>query len=85
MPMAGKLQESVAFTPTPPPLFRRRYPNNSAEHFGGLIFRQNSFPVAWILVPDLPFGCCVVRIMLNCKTSLNFRKKIFIPRPLHGP
>ena len=28
----------------------RSNPNNSAEHFGALNFRQNSFPVAWIVV-----------------------------------
>ena len=43
-------QNRGKFNPPPPP-FRRRNPNNPAGHFGTLIFRQNSFPVAWILVP----------------------------------
>ena len=57
-----KLAHSTVIT-TPP--IQRRNPNNSAEQFGGPIFRRNASqsPGLWPWPPQkhCPFGCYVVR------------------------
>ena len=54
-------------------------PHTPRAQINGPIFRQNSFPVTWILVPGpkhtLPFVYCVARSVWNRKMSLNSRKK----------
>ena len=52
--ISGIVKQQPSHTPCkqpPLPPLGQRNPNNSAEHLGGLIFQQNSFPAAWILVP----------------------------------
>ena len=66
----------------PPPISAKKSQQFGRTFLRTDFFRQNSFPVAWILVPGPKHTfllVAVVRIMLNRKASLNFRKENFHP------